>query len=314
MRACPHLPRVPPSPAARGRPVPAAARAVRDRRLPGALRRPDPARRARRVELHARRRGRRAALVVVGGVHGAADRGRHGRHPLRDQVVEVRHHVDRGVVDLLLDGRRAVGRLRRRDGRRRLHHQSPARRPHRRQGVDRLSLRRRAARGRARRAGAAARPAPVLLEERQVGARPRASATRTSRASGSPTGTTTTGTHGESSATGGTSAAAARLADRDDPRAPARDGARGDAGARGGRLAGPPGRPARRPPAHRRGRLPGRALLLDRLRARGRRPRAHGRADRRRRGLPVPDRRGPARATSSSCAARSAATSSGTPG
>ena len=44
----------------------------------------------------------------------------------------------------------------------------------RRQGVGRVRLRRRAARARARRAGAAARAAPLLLEEREVGARPAA--------------------------------------------------------------------------------------------------------------------------------------------
>ena len=80
----------------------------------------------------------------------------------------------RGVsVDTLLDqveARRAV-----RDGvlRRRLHHQPAARRRHRRPGVGGLRLRRRPAGGRARRPGAAAGAAPVLLEERQVGARPR---------------------------------------------------------------------------------------------------------------------------------------------
>ena len=48
-----------------------------------------------------------------------------------------------------------------------------------------FALRRRAARARARRPGAAARPAPLLLEEREVGARAAAAATTTSPASGS---------------------------------------------------------------------------------------------------------------------------------
>ena len=52
--------------------------------------------------------------------------------------------------------------------------------------------------------------------------------------------------------------------------------------------------PARRPAADRRGRLPGDAQLLDRVGARGRRRRAHGRAARRRRGVAVPGRRGAA--------------------
>ena len=52
--------------------------------------------------------------------------------------------------------------------------------------------------------------------------------------------------------------------------------------------------PARRPPPDRRGRLPGPAQLLDRVPARGRRRRAHGRAARRRRGVAVPGRRGAA--------------------
>ena len=52
-------------------------------------------------------------------------------------------------------------------------------------------------------------------------------------------------------------------------------------------------RPARRRPAHRRGRLPARAQLLDRVRARGA-ARDHRRAARRRRGLALPRRRAPA--------------------
>ena len=77
------------------------------------------------------------------------------------------------------------------------------------------------------------------------------------------------------------------------------------------RLAGAPAGPARRRAPHRRGRLPGAALLLDRLRARGRAAGAHRRAHRGRRGLALPRRRGAARATGSRCAARSAATSCG---
>ena len=68
------------------------------------------------------------------------------------------------------DTRRVLTRLERR----RLHDESPARGSARRQGVGRHRVRRRAARARARRPGAAARAAPLLLEERQVGARARA--------------------------------------------------------------------------------------------------------------------------------------------
>ena len=57
----------------------------------------------------------------------------------------------------------------------------PARGRHRRQGVGRLRVRRRATRAGARRPGQAARPAPLLLEERQVGARPRATRRRRAR-------------------------------------------------------------------------------------------------------------------------------------
>ena len=76
------------------------------------------------------------------------------------------------------------------------------------QGVGRLRVRRRAAGTRARRSGAAARPAPLLLEERQVGARADAHRSRTSPASGRATATTTAATHGGNSATRATDLAA----------------------------------------------------------------------------------------------------------
>ena len=53
-----------------------------------------------------------------------------------------------------------------------------------RQGLGGVRVRRRAARSRARRPGAAARAAPVLLEERQVGARPHADGRRRARVLG----------------------------------------------------------------------------------------------------------------------------------
>ena len=61
---------------------------------------------------------------------------------------------------------------------------------------------------RARRPRAHARPAPLLLEEREVGARAAAVRRTTSPASGRRTATTTTATHGRSSATGATDLAA----------------------------------------------------------------------------------------------------------
>src|SRR5439155_24522789 len=56
--------------------------------------------------------------------------------------------------------------------RRRLHDEPAARGRHRRQGLGGVPLRRGAHRPRARRAGPTARSSPLLLEERQVGARP----------------------------------------------------------------------------------------------------------------------------------------------
>ena len=129
---------------------------------------------------------------------------------------------------------------------------------------------------------------------------------RTSPASGRSTATTTTATHGGSSGTGATD-----LAARGRRRRRHRDASRQDDRVRRPGLARTPRRPARRRPPDRRGRLPGAAQLLDRVGA-GRHPhRADRRAPRRRRGLALPDRRAPARATRSSCVAPSAATSSG---
>ena len=107
-------------------------------------------------------------------------------------------------IDTLLDGVETVGRVRRPVQRRRLHDQPAARGRHRRQGLGRVRLRRRAARARARRPGAHARAPPLLLEERQVGARAAAARRPTSPASGRSTATTTTAIHGGSSGTGAT--------------------------------------------------------------------------------------------------------------
>src|SRR6516164_7455655 len=111
----------------------------------------------------------------------------------------------------------------------------------------------------------------------------------TSPASGRQTATTTTETHGKNSATRETDLAArgARQGRR-------RDTPRQDDRLRRTRLARPPGRPARRCSVDGRGRLSSGAKLLDRLGARRDSRRAHRPETRRRRGLPLPDRRAPA--------------------
>ena len=106
-------------------------------------------------------------------------------------------------VDTLLAGIETSGEYVARMVGRRVHDEPAARGRDRRQGVGGLRVRRRAARARARRACPAARPAPLLLEERQVGARARPRGTRTSPASGRATATTTTATRGRNSGTAG---------------------------------------------------------------------------------------------------------------
>ena len=148
--------------------------------------------------------------------------------------------------------------------RRRLHDEPAARGRHRRQGVGRVRVRRRAARSRARRPGAAARSAPLLLEERQVGARPRAARRRRARLLGVERLPQL-----RRPVAGAAVLQATELAARDGRRGGrAGDAARADARPRRAGLAGPPRRPARRRPADRRGRLPGRARVLDRVGAR----------------------------------------------
>ena len=103
----------------------------------------------------------------------APARDRDQGHPLRHEVVEARHDLGGRVRRHAPRRRRARRRVRPGVLRRRLHDEPAARGRHRRQGVGRLRLRGRAARSRARRPRAAARPAPLLLEEREVGPRPR---------------------------------------------------------------------------------------------------------------------------------------------
>ena len=113
--------------------------------------------------------------------------------------------------------RRDLRRVRRGVLRRRLHDEPPARGRHRRQGVDRVRLRRRAARSRARRPGAPARPAPLLLEERQVGARAPA-CLDDEPGFWEQTATTSTATRGGSSGTGATDLACRPRSPRSSPR------------------------------------------------------------------------------------------------
>ena len=118
------------------------------------------------------------------------------RHPLRDALVQARHRPG-GACPWTRCSARSSTTRRVRDGvlRRRLHHEPAGRGRHGRPGLGGVRLRRPAARGRARRPGPPAGAAPVLLEEREVGAGPGAARSTTSRASGRTTATTSTETH-----------------------------------------------------------------------------------------------------------------------
>ena len=146
----------------------------------------------------------------------------------------------------------------------------------------------------------AARPAPLLLEERQVGCRAADHGPRRARLLGGRTATTTAATPG-----GGAllerltpafrgRAARARAGGRSPPcRRSSGDAAGEVVSPRAADVDAAPAGPALRRPPHRPGRLPGPALLLDRLvTARRGRDRADDRPARRRRGLPVLPRRG----------------------
>ena len=192
---------------------------------------------------------------------------------------------------------------------RRLHDQPAAARPARRQGLGRLRVRRQAAAARARRPGPAARAAPVLLEVGQVGDRPRPDGAATSAASGRSSATTTTVTRGASSGTRAT-----ELAGRDRHGDQGRDRDRPHADPRRPRLARPPApastspsssppRTATPPSATTRSPAPPEA------RTGSSSPCSAWPTARCRRTWPA----SPSRATSSRCAARSAAGSPGTP-
>src|SRR5829696_4795863 len=105
-------------------------------------------------------------------------------------------------------------------------------------------------------------------------------------ASGSRSATTIMVTHGGNSDTKAT-----RLATHPPGREANRDTARHDPASRVGRLARASSWPARRRPPHRGGRLPGPAVVFDRLRTSCWSPRPDYRGDRRRRSLLLPERR-----------------------
>ncbi len=163
-----HLARVPAPSGAGGAERPRAARAVRNAGLPGAVGGADATDRARRVAARAHRRGGPTEILELAGVHGAAGRGDHRRHPLRHEVVEARHGLDRRPDRRAARRGRDQRHLRGGPLVRRLHDEPAARRPRRREGLGSLPLRRRTARAGARGPGPPARPAPLLLEEREV--------------------------------------------------------------------------------------------------------------------------------------------------
>ena len=133
---------------------------------------PTPHTRAGRLELHGRRRLSSSRMSWSWAEFLALPvRDGHRRHPLRHQVVQARHALAGRLARHPARGRRDRGRVPDRLVRRRLHDQPAARGRDRRQGLGRLRVRRASRWTRARRPGAAAGAAPVLLEERQVGAR-----------------------------------------------------------------------------------------------------------------------------------------------
>ena len=83
-----------------------------------------------RLEPDHRRRGRRVAHVDLGRAARAARRDVHDRHPLRDEVDQARHHVDRRLARHAARRRRDRGRVPDRLVRRRLHDEPHARGRH----------------------------------------------------------------------------------------------------------------------------------------------------------------------------------------
>ena len=282
-----------------------------------------PEARHRDVDVHDRRSRRAADDVDVGRDPRAPAVDLRRRHPLRHHVVEVRHArspasrstrcstsprpLPTATHVLAFSHTGYTTNL-------------PARRRHRRQGVGRVGGRRRAARSRstAARRGCSCRTS--TSGRAPSGSPACACSTTTSPASGSATATTTAATRGSSSATRATDArdrrrrrghvrGRRRRSSRSEtrPRARRRSGSRSTEPTphRAGqhyvvRLTAPDGYTASRSYSV--------ASAPDGIE----RDRAHRRAPRRRRGVDVPARRASRSATSSRCAARSAAGSCGT--
>src|SRR5262245_6204382 len=93
-------------------------------------------------------------------------------------MVEARHNVGRRVARYAAGGYHERCRICARPLLRRVHHERSHQRSQEQAGVGCVPLQRRRSRGGARRSCPAARPASVLLEERQVGARHHAAGSR----------------------------------------------------------------------------------------------------------------------------------------
>ena len=144
----------------------------------------------------------------------------------------------------------------------------------------------RAARPGARWPRAAARPAPLLLEERQMGPWPAADGPRRGRLLGVVRLPHVRGPMARAAVRGRLSWTLGDVVELIDETPRVQDHRARRAG-----VAWPPCGAARRRAPHRRGRLPGAAQLLDRVGAGRRPPRDHRRGPARRRGLVVPGRR-----------------------
>ncbi len=157
-----------------------------------------------------------------------------------------------------------------------------------RPGLGRVRLRRRAARARARRPRAAARPAPVLLEEREMGARLHAPRRGRARVLGVQRLPHATAIHGRNSGTGATDLARSRRC-VERRRRRRRGSGRSGSNRPAGRATAPGSTSTSGSPP----RTAIRRSAATRSRPRPRRAaRDHGRAARRRRGLAVPRGRG----------------------
>ena len=110
------------------------------RRLSGAERRADPPHPARGLGFRPGRRGGSAPSLDVGRLPGAASGDHHCRYPLRHEVEQARHRLDRGICRYAPRPGPAHCAVRHRVLRRWVHDQSPARRRHGRQGLDRAQL------------------------------------------------------------------------------------------------------------------------------------------------------------------------------